>query len=329
MISIKRRTYTEEDKDLVKKMAKEGMNISDVVKRTGFSRSSVSRIFSSIGLEKYKKDNPEEISRKMKIVEDMYLDNPSYTAKDVSEKTGIRLRLVERYICDLKIGKEKGVKTSIKNISYFDEIDTQEKAYFLGWIMADGCVSIRDGQYSIKIHIAKKDRYLIDEFQKAIGSSYPVSEKVSYKRGTRCESVYISATSRHMVESLERYGITPRKTGKERIPNNIPNDMKRHFLRGFFDGDGHAIFIKRQGYVNYNFGFTGPKDMLRDITSLVGVDRSIYQKEGVCQIGYGKKHGKILYDMMYEESTIKLNRKFEIMKSVYVNTEVTKILKAS
>ena len=47
---------------------------------------------------------------------------------------------------------------------YFDCIDSFDKAYYLGWIMADGNVSITNGQYSLKIHIAIKDKELIDNF---------------------------------------------------------------------------------------------------------------------------------------------------------------------
>lgn len=315
-----RKTYTQEEKDWVTNLSNEGYTIADVMKITGFPRSPISRLFAKAGHKSWNKDTHEEIVRKMDIVKDVYLSNDNYRCSDVAKITGIELKKVERYVCEMGIGHEKGIKTSIQNVDYFDNIDTQEKAYFLGWLMADGNVSIYNGQYSIKIHIKKDDKYLIDQFQVAIGSHYPINERDSYTRGVLCHSIYISATSRHMVESLMKYGIVPRKTGTERMPD-IPEELKRHFLRGYFDGDGHAIHA--DGSIQYNFGFTAPRAMCQDIIDFVGQPTAIVQRIGVCQMAYGKKKGRILYNLMYKDATIKLDRKFTIMYKVYGDPEVT------
>ena len=71
----------------------------------------------------------------------------------------------------------RGPKSKIGREDYFDNIDSSDKAYFLGWLMADGNVSIYNGQYSIKIHISYKDKELINQFLKYIKSTNTVKLK--------------------------------------------------------------------------------------------------------------------------------------------------------
>lgn len=71
----------------------------------------------------------------------------------------------------------RGPKSKIGREDYFDNIDSSDKAYFLGWLMADGNMSIYNGQYSIKIHISYKDKELIDQFLKYIKSTNTVKLK--------------------------------------------------------------------------------------------------------------------------------------------------------
>lgn len=269
----------------------------------------------------------------IKIINDavnFYINNEKETAKTVAEKFNISSSSLAYHLLKRGVARQKGAKTKIENVNYFDIINTEEKAYFLGWIMADGNVSIHNQQYSLKLQVTIKDKDVIDYFLKVIKSSNKTLIKKSKKDkiGNRIinvnEAYYVSLTSRHMIESLIKHGITPNKTGKETIPNSVPDHLKRHFIRGFFDGDGCASFFqsgKRTG-TRYHFGFVGPRDMLIDIQSHVGESTGIYDKVGVCQFGYGKKQGLILYKYMYENCNIWFERKRNIFEEVYGDTEV-------
>lgn len=105
--------------------------------------------------------------------------------------------------------------------------------------MADGCVSIYNGQYSLKINISIKDKIIVENFLQDIHSANkirihtqksPMSDKYN-------EYCYISLTSIHMCKSLINLGVIPNKSGHEIIPD-IPKELVHHFIRGFFDGDG-------------------------------------------------------------------------------------------
>ncbi|WP_426350099.1 hypothetical protein ACPWSR_02385 [Alloiococcus sp. CFN-8] len=200
----------------------------------------------------------------------------------------------------------RGPKSMIKNETFFNKIDTEEKAYFLGWLMADGNISIINNQYSIKIHIALRDRELIDKFIEAIGSK----NKTKIKDGTH-PSYYISLTSRHMCEALINLGVMPNKTGKEKFPIAIPDNLKRHFIRGVFDGDGITNITRAR------CGFVGGRELLEDIKNYIGVSHiRLYKSKTKTPNGNnifyflgGKKFSRMLYDYMYVDATIYLKRK--------------------
>lgn len=221
-----------------------------------------------------------------------------------------------------RIARKRGVTNLIGNEQFFDVIDTERKAYYLGWLMADGNVSIHNNQYSIKIHINVDDRELIDNFVKDIDSKNSVIERKQNKNGKYYYSVYLSLTSRHMVESLMLLGVVPNKTGKEIIPN-IDSSLKRHFIRGFFDGDG--TIYTTSGYTKV--GFISSEFMLMQIKEVLNWSSSVVNCHGtkvVRQLVSSKKVDVInLYNYMYEDATIFLKRKKDKFEEfLKVNTEV-------
>lgn len=205
----------------------------------------------------------------------------------------------------------RGPKSKIAKEDYFDVIDSCDKAYFLGWLMADGNISIYNGQYSIKIHIASKDREIIDKFLLYIDSKNKV--KVKNEKYASC---YVSLTSRHMCESLMKYGIVPQKTGLEQFPSNIPDKYKRDFIRGVFDGDGITDISK------FRSGFVGSYNLVNSILKELdnGMLKILQTKsKGIYYFLGGKKFSRFLFEYMYAGSELYLSRKYERMKIICNN----------
>lgn len=222
--------------------------------------------------------------------------------------------------------RKRGVKSLVEQEDYFDNIDTEEKSYYLGWLMADGNVSIYNGQYSLKIHIQLSDRIMIDRFVQSIGCSNSIVEKESYNKN-KCkyyESCYISITSVHMVKSLMKLGIVPNKTGLERIPD-IPYHLIPHFLRGFFDGDGIASLTNKTRFI----GFISNNEMLEQIRRHIGfagkVSPAVQCKTpGIGTLGTSSiKKIKEIYTYLYSDCHICLERKRNVFEAILNgNTEV-------
>jgi len=213
----------------------------------------------------------------------------------------------------------RGPKSLIGNENYFDNIDSEDKAYFLGWLMADGNISIYNNQYFLKIHISEQDRDISDCFM----------EKIQSKNKIRIESmedkkyISISLSSKHMCQSLMSYGIVPRKTGFEDIPNNINKNMISHFIRGYFDGDGITCIKK-----NKRSGFISSKVLLDKIQSILNINKKEFhpsntKNENIFYFLIGKDESRKLYDYMYNNATIWMKRKRERMDIICGNTEIT------
>lgn len=204
--------------------------------------------------------------------------------------------------------RHRGLKSKIGNENYFDLIDTEEKAYFLGYIMADGNVSTINSQYSLKIHIAIQDREIVDKFLKAINSSNKTKVK------TDSNSYYVSLTSVHMCKGLIELGVIPNKTGKELISKDIPKDLLNHYIRGFFDGDGITDISRKRS------GFVGSVNIINNILEILNENLTIFEagknKKVVYFLG-GKKFSKKLYDYLYRDSTIWLERKRARLEYIY------------
>ncbi|QWS05246.1 hypothetical protein [Limosilactobacillus reuteri] len=132
------------------------------------------------------------------------------------------------------------------NVSYFNTIDTPEKAYWLGFIAADGCIidttSKKGSQKRLKIALQKSDNEHLKKFRECINGNHPITyhESVNEKRNICSEECQIVIYSASMVEDLERLGLYPRKTYSLPFPTEEQVSIKLmpHYIRGFVDGDG-------------------------------------------------------------------------------------------
>lgn len=142
------------------------------------------------------------------------------------------------------------------NEKYFDTIDTEEKAYWLGFLWADGYVGIRDRpnrklEYNIKLSLSKSDEKHLDKFKSDLDSTHPIKNyKYNSLYGEGIESrVFI--TNQYMGKVLsEKYGIVANRNNFSCCIPLIPENLKIHFIRGIFDGDGSMAhyFTNDRGY---------------------------------------------------------------------------------
>ena len=126
-----------------------------------------------------------------------------------------------------------------KKEDYFDCIDSEEKAYLLGFIMADGSIDRSNISKTpeLRISIQSEDRNILDILSQRICPSKPViirnKRKVNWK-----DTANFSVISEHLCFSLESWGVVSRKSYKDLVIPNINTNLIRHFIRGYFDGDG-------------------------------------------------------------------------------------------
>lgn len=129
----------------------------------------------------------------------------------------------------------------------FDSIDTEEKAYWLGFIFADGCVAKQKAKrnYAITIGLAIQDinhLYKFNHFVKYIKNNMKIikAKPSNIAKNVQDKCVF-SVSNKHLWETLNPYGCTPQKSLTLEFPDkNIFKsvDLIRHFIRGYIDGDG-------------------------------------------------------------------------------------------
>ncbi|MGL4847912.1 MAG: LAGLIDADG family homing endonuclease [Clostridium sp.] len=248
----------------------------------------------------------------------------------VAQKTGYKSPNTIRNILK-KYNIETRGKSGYKepfNEDFFENIDSEEKAYFLGYMMADGNVYERsDSSPCVRIELSNKDRYILEKFQECLD----LKDKVKYTR-KNCSVLRIH--SKKMFDDLNRWGIVPQKTKHETMKklNFLDKDVIRHFIRGFFDGDGWVTNTtshgKRKGSRKC-IGFCSNKKMLEELMEFLNkkIDTKILkvtERRGCSMILYSsKKDTQALIKYFYENSTIFLTRKFNECNKLYVNTETT------
>lgn len=252
----------------------------------------------------YSKIHDEEILNKIIGLYNLGIYTPDIE-KQLGLKKGVASYLLRKNNISLR---HRGPKSKIGKEDFFDNIDAEEKAYFLGWIIADGNVSITKGQYSLKLHIALEDKEIIDNFLKAIESE----NATKIKQGDN-PSYYASLTSVHLIKRLIELGVTPRKSGFEVFPKDIPESLINHLIRGIFDGDG-ITDIKRK-----RSGFVGSKDVVKTILELLDEDLTMFCNSKNKNIFYflgGKKFSRKLYDYLYNDASVWLERKRHRLKII-------------
>lgn len=133
-----------------------------------------------------------------------------------------------------KYALEKGATLTSHNVNIFNEIDTEEKAYWLGFLFADGAVSIKTNL--LEISLATIDIDHLEKFKKFASCTNNITiESVQNDKYSRCRIVLGSP---QLKQDLIKWGCTPQKTFTIRYPKNLSTKFSSAFVRGVFDGDG-------------------------------------------------------------------------------------------
>lgn len=208
----------------------------------------------------------------------------------------------------------------------FDSIDTEEKAYWLGFIFADGCIS------SSSLEENKKPKYTLEVSLKADDAKHleKLNTFMKYeKNGVKIQDVKCGAvickrcrwaiTNKHLWEVLNNYGCTPKKSLTLKFPDESifkSKDLIRHFIRGYFDGDGCFSRQLHSIIVSPIVGFIGTKDFLEKILYYSDIQASFRHDkrhtEYTWSLEYHKEEGIKLINYLYKGSVIYLDRKFKL-----------------
>lgn len=221
--------------------------------------------------------------------------------------------------CISKIFKRHGVKSLKKsrlnmsllplNVDYFKEINSHEKAYWLGMICADGNINKLDNKCSF----VSKDKELVEKFKASINSGHTVSHNKIYDKrtGKNYENYSIQIGNELFVENLINLGITNKKSKECSFPN-ILEEYYHSFIAGLFDGDGSVYHTK------YGIGI----NLISTYEIIDFIRNYIEKKIGINKLSITKIESKKKYNLyklyLYKDSAKFLNFIYSENSSLYL-----------
>lgn len=194
--------------------------------------------------------------------------------------------------------------------TYFEEINSSEKAYFLGLLISDG----NNYEKGFRIQLKESDKHILEEFKKSLQYTGFLTY-VKSKNERHSSSWLLRVTSRKISSDLSKLGCIPNKCNHTYFPD-IPEELHSHFIRGVFDGDGCAHIIKKSG--SKMISFSGNFTLISQIQDII-CDKcnlkkgKIYRKgDSYSAINFiGLKALKVRDWMYLKSNNLKLGRKYD------------------
>ena len=230
------------------------------------------------------------------------------------------------HVTGLNVLKRRGIKTrSLSEAqrryavdeSFFDYIDTPDKAYWLGFLTADGLI----GDHFVRINVQVRDVDHLHKFTASLRSEQPVTfrDNVSSNGVVTKQSVII-INSLRLVRALNRLGLTPNKTFTVRPCEAVPEELLTDYWRGVFDGDGS---ISRSGLlgVNWQVSLVGNRFMVEGfrefIARFVNSNANVRPLKNSFRVGYfGRAVPRAVMQVLYGNATIFLDRKYALARQL-------------
>jgi len=313
------------------KMYESGMSTVEIGRKYGIDHSTVWAALKKMGVRIRK---PEEIEWHRKY----YYDHDNWAKlylEGMSVKKIAKLYNTSGTTNIVKTLKRKGVevrnpscsqkKYEVQNDDVFDVINTQDKAYFLGFLMADGTIRNYEknkSSWSMGINLSKNDYEMADKLAEFLGV-YLIDQNRLWSFDFNNKTATLKVSSKRLVQSLISHGCIPRKSLVLQYPHkSLSGGLNRHFIRGFFDGDGCVGVSKR--YKNGGCGIhviftTGSLDFLQSLQSMLTEKANIEKFHLMKQKNYNAYHLTIhrkadilkIYHYLYDNATVCLDRKKE------------------
>jgi hypothetical protein len=224
------------------------------------------------------------------------------------------LDLLDKYhIVRTDSNKFKRKHKTVKE-DYFDIIDTQEKAYFLGLMFADG--NNRIGTASISLQ--ERDREILEKFSIAIFDEVILTFRDCSHKSNHQNHYRFRIHNQKMCLRLEKLGCVPAKSLILKWPQwLIDPDLQRHFIRGYFDGDG-TVYCRKETNC-YGFGIISTNDFCKNVDRVVNQQIQIYfgyempWANGITTdiSVYGNRNIFKILNWLYKDATIYLERKYQ------------------
>jgi hypothetical protein len=238
--------------------------------------------------------------------------NTNKSARQIAKKYGFSKDRITNTLNARGIMREK--KDNSFNEDYFSVIDSEEKAYWLGFIYADGCVL--DKSNCLEIDLQASDIGQLNKFKASVLFKGDIKIKTNILKGKTYGACRIRLFSGKLKSDLIKLGCTPRKSLTIKYPNIDPK-YNNHFIRGYFDGDGSVYSYLKSGKETPCISIIGTFEFLSKVQNIFIDEANLREvklyNQKVTVWEYKKAHNQALKVLhyLYDGSSIYLDRKFE------------------
>ena len=215
------------------------------------------------------------------------------------------------------------------NENYFDDIDTQNKAYLLGLLYSDGCNY--PPQRRVKLELQERDKSILDKINNEIQSNKPLAFNNLNNKNVDWQNTYrIDITNKHISERLAELGMVQNKSLVLQFPEWLDISLYAPFLRGYFDGDGHiewnnTRFVTLAGTNQF---CNHVKDFCENY---LNIKCSIYDTANKSSNTkllhvFGKEKIKRFLDFIYKDADLYIERKYNIYQKICMEMDINNSL---
>ena len=247
------------------------------------------------------------------------------TIAEIADKIGCSKTPVQKLLSKHKLTRTiSDIKRSYSvNENFFETIDTEAKAYFLGWMFSDGYNNQKRGNIALIIH--QQDKHILESFKTAISSEHRIVLSDCFggktKDGRATPVARFTVYSQKLSADLAKHGCVQAKSKILKFPTTVPEDLTHHFLRGYFDGDGCICKHTQHEEAAYCWYLAGTAEFLHVVAELlskiVGKGSNIHAQPGVHTLRFGG-NGILttIKNYLYKDATLFLTRKKNLFDSV-------------
>lgn len=217
------------------------------------------------------------------------------------------------------------------NENYFETIDTEEKAYWLGFLYADGYVNSQ--KTSFELRVKESDYSHLQKFLNCIEGNMPIRPTKKKIKNKIYLGWSIQVNSEKFKNDLIKQGCVENKSLIIKFPTEeqVPNHLIHHFIRGYIDGDGSYVLKKnvykgkKKTTVSYSISveIAGTQEFCEGYIKALNLHKNKIHPlhKGITinskRLLYSGPYGLQIIHKLYDDATIYLERKYKKIQQMF------------
>lgn len=240
------------------------------------------------------------------------------SCQSIADSFNVAFHTISNILEKNNIARNNKYKNLNLDENYFENIDRIDKAYFLGFMLTDGNISLKENV--IRLALSSKDEEILNIFKEKTGNENKICVREDEKHNERI----FQLRSKKWKDDLSKYGVVPQKTAISEMPI-IQKNMMPHLIRGMIDGDGWISAASHHiGFCGNEKTVTQLKNYLVETLNVYNV-KVIHPSENLWQVSWASikdiiKIGNYIYQ---DKNDCYLKRKYNnFLQIIHDNTEV-------